>query len=191
MLSEKFGHAFDRPLEQFAKNISFAPNTITIAGFVVTVFASVTLVTNLMIGGILVLAGGIFDVLDGIVARVNRKNSRFGAFLDSILDRYSDALILLAIAWNLQNSGSYVGSILCIVSLVGSLLISYSRARAEGLGEECKYGLLERPERLLLISFGAITGFIIPILWLLVVFTHLTVIQRIYYVWRVTYDKRL
>lgn len=189
MIGEKFGHAFDRPLEHLAKNITITPNTITIAGFVVTVIAAIILTNNLFLGGIMVLAGGAFDILDGVVARVNRKNSRFGAFLDSVLDRYSDAMILLAIAWNLLGSKNTSGLVLCLGTLVGSFLISYSRARAEGLGEDCKYGLLERPDRLILISFGAVTGFIMPVLWVLVVLTHFTVVQRIYYVWRATYNR--
>jgi archaetidylinositol phosphate synthase len=190
MIGGKFGHVFDRPLEKIARMIPLDPNTLTVTGFAITIVACATLVSNLQLGGILVLAGGVFDVLDGVVARVNGKSSRFGAFLDSILDRYSDALILLAIAWNLGKQANYPGVALCLVTLVGAFLISYSRARAEGLGENCKYGLMERPERVVLISLGAITGHIVPVLWMLVVLTHFTVIQRIYYVWRLTYEKK-
>lgn len=189
MIGDKFGHAFDGPLEHIAKNISVTPNSLTVIGFLVTVLASAVLTKNLFLGGILILAGGLFDVLDGVVARVNSKKSRFGAFLDSVLDRYSDALILLSISWNLMKNDNTIGMVLCLGTLVGSFLISYARARAEGLGENCSYGLLERPERLILISFGAITGLMMPVLWVLAVLTHVTVLQRIYHVWRVTYRK--
>lgn len=189
MLSEKFGHIFDKPLESTAKKISFTPNTLSITGFLVMLAACYILISNLRIGGIIILVGGFFDILDGVVARVNKKRSRFGAFLDSVLDRYSDALILLAIAWNLYNSGNNLGVLLCLGTLVGAFLISYARARAEGLGENCKYGLMERPERIILITFGAITGLIIPVLWILLILTHFTVLQRIYHVWRLTYEK--
>ncbi len=185
MLGEKLGHVFDRPLESIAIKIPFHPNTLTITGFLVTVAASLILASDLVFGGILVMAGGIFDVLDGVVARVNGKKTRFGAFLDSVLDRLSDALILLAIGWNFFNRGSLTGVVLCLVTLVGSFLISYTRARAEGLGEDCKHGLMERPERIVLIAFGAVSGLMTPVLWALVILTHITVFQRIIHVWKV------
>ena len=170
----------DKPLEGVARNISIHPNAITIAGFLITTLASFILVTNMRTGGVLVLTGGFFDVLDGVVARINNKRTRFGAFLDSVLDRYSDAFILLGLSWNLFNRADFQGVILCLVTLVGAFLISYTRARAEGLGERCNFGLLERPERIILISFAAISGYIMPVLWLMAVLTHVTVIQRIY-----------
>jgi phosphatidylglycerophosphate synthase len=190
MIGEKLGHVFDRPLEKVAKMIPLDPNTLTVTGFVITVAACSVLVSHLQLGGILVLVGGVFDILDGVVARINRKISRFGAFLDSVLDRYSDALILLAIAWNLGRQGNYHGVALCLLTMVGAFLISYSRARAEGLGESCNHGLMERPERVVLISLGAVTGQIIPVLWILVILTHFTVIQRIYHVWRLTGERK-
>jgi len=185
MLSEKLGHVFDKPLEKIAKRIPLEPNTLTITGFLLTLVASYVLISDLRFGGLLVLAGGLFDILDGVVARVNKKTSKFGAFLDSVLDRYSDALILIAIALNLGKGNDRTGVFLCIGTLVGAFLISYSRARAEGLGEKCTYGILERPERIILISFGAITGLIMPVLWLMVILTHFTVLQRIFHVWRI------
>lgn len=186
MLGEKFGHPFDRPLESIARKIPLAPNTITVTGFFITLLASLILSVDLLCGGMLVLTGGLFDVLDGVVARVNGRSSHFGAFLDSVLDRYSDALILLGIGWNLYDRNNLTGVVLCAGTLVGAFLISYVRARAEGLGKSCKNGLLERPERVVLISIGAITGFIMPVLWVLVVLTHFTVLQRVYHVWRLT-----
>ncbi|MDA8104364.1 MAG: CDP-alcohol phosphatidyltransferase family protein [Nitrospiraceae bacterium] len=186
MIGEKFGHIFDAPLEKFAKRIPVHPNVITIAGFLLTVFASAVLAAHMRLGGGLVLAAGFFDVLDGVVARVNDKKSAFGAFLDSVLDRYSDAFILLAVGWNLYGSGRPTGLILSLLTLVGAFLISYTRARAEGLGRECKNGLLERPERVVLISVGAVSGLIIPILWIMAIFTHITAFQRIYHVWKVS-----
>ncbi len=191
MLGEKLGHVFDRPFAAFAKKISLSPNVLSLTGFVVTLFASCVLLFDLRIGGILVLAGGAFDILDGVVARTNGKSSRFGAFLDSVLDRYSDAAILLAIAWNLADHNNYRGVMLCLGTLVGAFLISYTRARAEGLGENCKHGLMERPERVLLISFGAISGLMMPVLWVLFLLTHFTVLQRIHHVWRLTGNGRM
>ena len=185
MFGEKLGHVFDKPLEGFARHIPLSPNTLSLIGFLLTVLASSFLVSDLRLGGA-VLLGGMFDVLDGVVARVNNKTSRFGAFLDSVLDRYSDALILLAIAWNMFNRNDHTAMVLCFGTLIGALLISYTRARAEGIGESCSHGLMERPERIVLISFGAITGLIVPVLWIMVVLTHFTVLQRILHVRKAT-----
>jgi len=184
MIGEKLGHVFDKPLESFAGHISLHPNTLTIAGFGLTIAASYLLACHLFWGGIMVLVGGAFDLLDGVVARVNKKETRFGAFLDSVLDRYSDALVLLAIAWNLGRRGEVPGVALCLVALVGAFLVSYTRARSEGLGIACRHGLMERPERLVLVSLGAVSGLVVPVLWVLAVSTHFTAVQRIFHVWR-------
>ena len=186
MLSEKFGHALDKPLGKLARKIPVSPDSLSIAGFIITVFACYILSFDLLSGGILILVGALFDVLDGIVARTQNKVTRFGAFLDSVLDRYSDAIMLLAIAYYMGKVSNATGVMLSLGTLVGSFLISYSRARAEGIGEECTYGLMERPERIILISLGTISDFIIPALWILAVLTNFTVMQRIYYVWKAT-----
>jgi len=95
MLSAKLGHILDRPLSSLAEKIDVNPNKVTVIGFIITVFAAIALTQNLLAGGILIIVGGIFDLLDGVVARVNNRATDFGAFLDSVLDRYSDALLLL------------------------------------------------------------------------------------------------
>lgn len=179
MLSEKLGHSLDKPLEVFARKIPFSPNTITVTGFVLTAASSIILAHNLMMGALFLLPAGLLDMLDGIVARSRGESSTFGAFLDSVLDRYSDAAILLAVAWNLGSNGNITGVILSLITLVGSLIISYARARAEGLGVSCNHGLMERPERLLILFAGAVSGYMVPMLWLLAGLTHLTVVQRI------------
>jgi phosphatidylglycerophosphate synthase len=189
MLGEKYGHAFDKPLGKIAQKIPFSPNSLSIIGFIITLYACYRLSSDLLTGGVLILVGALFDVLDGVVARTNNKMTRFGAFLDSVLDRYSDAFILLSIAYKLDNDSHTTGVILSLGTLLGSFLISYSRARAEGIGEECKYGIMERPERLILLSLGAISGFIVPTLWVLVFLTNFTVMQRIYYVWNATHKE--
>ena len=190
MLGEKLGHALDKPLAGLARRIPLSPNVLSLSGFAVTLFAAFVLASDLRAGGLLVLAGGAFDLLDGVVARTNGKISRFGAFLDSVLDRYSDAAILLAVTWNLASHNNFTGVTLSLGTLVGAFLISYTRARAEGLGENCRYGLMERPERVLLISFGAIAELMTPVLWVLFVLTHFTVLQRIHHVWKITKDGR-
>ena len=189
MLSNKYGHSFDRTFERIAKAIPFSPNSLSIAGFLITLFACYRLTFDLLTGGVLILVGALFDMFDGAVARTRNKTTLFGAFFDSVLDRYSDAFIFLAIAYSLGRTSNITGVILCLGTLLGSFMTSYSRARAEGLGEECKHGFMERPERIILVSLGAISGFIIPTLWVLVVLTNFTAVQRIYYVWNVTNTK--
>jgi phosphatidylglycerophosphate synthase len=184
MLSAKLGHFLDSPLSPIAKRIPLSPNSLTIIGFLITVIAALVIPHNIKLGGILILIGGMFDMLDGIVARTRGKTTRFGAFLDSVLDRYSDAFLFLAIAWYLAEKGNHTGAFISLGTLVGAFLISYARARAEGIGESCHTGIMERPERIILLIFATLTGWIMPVLWIMLVLTHITVIQRIFHVWR-------
>lgn len=184
MLSAKLGHFLDTPLRSVAERIPFSPNSLTIIGFLITVLAAFIIPYNIRLGGIVILIGGLFDMFDGIVARTRGKTTRFGAFLDSVLDRYSDAFLFLAIAWYLAEKGNHTGAFLSLGTLIGAFLISYTRARAEGLGESCHTGIMERPERIILLIFATLTGWIMPVLWIMLVLTHITVIQRIYHVWR-------
>src|SRR4030043_21916 len=184
MLSDRLGHFLDIPLSPIAKRIPLSPNSLTIIGFLITAIAALVIPHHIKLGGILILIGGMFDMLDGIVARTRGKTTRFGAFLDSVLDRYSDAFLFLAIAWYLAEKGNHTGAFLSLGTLVGAFLISYARARAEGIGESCHTGIMERPERIILLIFATLTGWIMPVLWIMLVLTHITVIQRIFHVWR-------
>jgi phosphatidylglycerophosphate synthase len=181
VLSAKLGHFLDTPLSQIAKRIPLSPNTLTIVGFLITVVAALVIPNNIRLGGILILIGGIFDILDGVVARTRGEITCFGAFLDSILDRYADAFLFLAISWYFIEKGNLTGAYLSLGTLVGAFLISYARARAEGLGTSCHTGIMERPERLILLAFATISGWLVPVLWIMLVLTHITVLQRIYH----------
>lgn len=183
MISAKLGHFLDTPLRPLAKRIPLSPNFLTITGFFITTISALIIPYNLKLGGILILVGGIFDFLDGLVARTQGKVSKFGAFLDSLLDRYADAFLFIAISCYFTERGNLTGLYLSLGTLVGAFLISYARARAEGLGKPCHIGILERPERIILLIFATLTGWLIPILWIMFVFTHFTVLQRVYYVW--------
>jgi phosphatidylglycerophosphate synthase len=186
LLSAKFGHFLDSPLKPIAKRIPLSPNFFTILGFLITVLAGfiIVLLKNIVIGGIVILIGGLFDALDGIVARAGGKSTRFGAFLDSVLDRCSDAVLFIALSWYLLEKDIIIGVYLSLGTLVGSFLISYTRARAEGLGESCHTGIMERPERIILLIFATLTGWLIPILWIMLILTHITVAHRVYHVWK-------
>ncbi len=186
MLSNNFGHLLDRPLSSLAKTIDINPNIITIAGFLITTAAAIMLPYNLPAGGVLILIGGFFDMFDGIIARTNKRSTDFGAFLDSVMDRYSDSFLFLGLAAYFLKNNSITGVSLSLGSLVGALIISYTRARAEGLGKECRTGLMERPDRIILMALGALTGLIQPAMWIMFVLTHVTVIQRIHHVWKLT-----
>ncbi|MBF0327888.1 MAG: CDP-alcohol phosphatidyltransferase family protein [Nitrospirae bacterium] len=183
MFGAKLGHVLDKPLEPLAKKIRLSPNIITLTGFILNAFAAVAILFDAYSGGLLILFSGFFDALDGVVARVNNKKTAFGAFLDSTLDRYSDFFLFMAVAWLFYEQKNIAGSLLSLGGLAGALLTSYVRARAEGLGIQCSVGLMERPERLILLALGCISGFIFPVIAALFVLTHLTVIQRIMHVY--------
>lgn len=184
MLSARLGHFLDRPLTPVAKKFSFNPNILTVAGFAVTCLAALVIPSNPPVGGLLILLGGLCDMCDGILARVNGRATSFGAFLDSLLDRYSDAFLFISIAWYLAAKGDHTGAFVSIGTMVGALLVSYARARGEGLGINSHVGIMERPERIILLIVAALTGWFTPILWVMLVFTHITVGQRAYVVWK-------
>jgi phosphatidylglycerophosphate synthase len=186
VLSSKFSHIFDKPLSALAGRIEVDPNVITLTGVAVTLIAALCIPYSLVLGGLLILFSGLFDMLDGVVARVNGRATEFGAFLDSVLDRYSDSFLLIGFAWYFLRNDSLSGAFLSIGSLAGALIISYTKARAEGLGRECNVGLMERPERVILMALGALTGWVTGMIWVFFILTHFTVAQRIYHVWKET-----
>lgn len=182
MLSARLGHYFDGPLAPLAKRISFSPNSLSVLGLFITAAAAWTIPFDTRSGGFLILFGGFFDMLDGIVARTNGKRTAFGAFLDSTLDRYADSFLFIGVAWYFFERHHRAGMLLAVGSLVGALLISYVRARAEGLGIDCRVGLMERPERVALLAIGCITGWLFPVIIALFLLSHITAFQRIIHV---------
>jgi CDP-diacylglycerol--glycerol-3-phosphate 3-phosphatidyltransferase len=127
---------------------------------------------------------GLFDMLDGEVARVSRSETEFGAFYDSVIDRYSDVIILqgLMVYYARKQMLEYV--VLVGVVFMGAVLTSYARARAESLIHKCKVGFMERPERLVLLIIGGLSNRMEAVLWILAVLGNWTVINRIYYTWK-------
>jgi len=191
MFGAWLGHFLDRPLEPLAKRIKIEPNVITVSGFVVTVIGCAVIARDLRLGGLVIMAGSLMDMFDGIIARAQGRESKFGAFLDSVLDRYADALMFLGLAWYLGGEGDHTGAFLSLGTMVGAFVISYAKARSEGLGHSCNTGIMERPERVVLLVFGAVTGWIMPVLWIMFVLTHITAFQRIYHVWRIMTGRNL
>lgn len=146
--------------------IGITPNAITLLGLVLNILAAVILVYGGMehVGelsylgwaGAVILFAGLFDMMDGRVARVGGMSSTFGALFDSVLDRYSELVTLFGFFFWLVLSGYTWGAIITFIALIGSIMVSYVRARAEGLGIECKVGLMQRPERVVLTAVGAL-----------------------------------
>ena len=188
MLSAMFGSKIQRimrfPLRWISRT-SITPNMLTITGLVINFAASLAFIfSKFPLAGVLILIAGVFDVVDGGVARTNNQESEFGAFLDSVIDRYSDLAIILGLMIHYARSNNLSHVILTSVVLMGAVLIPYTRARAEKFVPRCNIGLMERAERILLLAFGAIFDFMTPVLWILAVLTHVTVFQRVHYSWR-------
>ncbi len=165
---------------------SLSPNTLTCMTLVLTIGVVVLIVRGALLwAGVLFLAASAFDMLDGAVARTRRAATPFGAFLDSTVDRYSELLVFLAllIYYERTITGSPLITLLLFLAATGAVLTSYVRARAEALGFNGRGGVLERPERVLILGLSLITGWIIVGLWLLAILSHLSALQRSFQVW--------
>jgi CDP-diacylglycerol--glycerol-3-phosphate 3-phosphatidyltransferase len=167
------------------------PNAISWFGFVLALGAAALIITaHPFAAGFVVLVAGFFDILDGALARRVKKATPFGAVLDSTLDRLSEAVVLLAIL--LAFGGSPLLVLLIFLALLGSLLVSYVRARAEGAGLECGVGLFTRAERVVVLALGLLLSHIayalVIALAIIVAFSFFTFGQRLVYVWRQTKD---
>jgi len=155
------------------------PNTLTICGTLVSLAAAVAFGRgSLPLGGILILVGGFFDLVDGVVARHHGISTRFGGFLDSTLDRLVDMSLLVGISVHYAHSDDPGGVLLAGVAATASVLVSYAKARAELDGPSIDVGVLERGERVGLLAAGAILGFLTLALWVVAIGSTITVIQR-------------
>ena len=172
--------------------IVMTPNMATLLGLLLNgVAAAIIASGSLRLGGLMLLFAGLFDMVDGALARVRNQKTTFGAFFDSTLDRYAEGLVLLGVilyALTLHDSTARMEMVaLAYLAALSSLLVSYARARAEGLGLSLKSGLMARPERVLLLAVGLLVGGTTVLLWtvgILAVTSTFTAIQRIVTVWR-------
>ncbi len=155
------------PFVRVLIRIGFTPNAVTLVGLLLNVGVAVIFILGAEEGnrgdlsyvgwaGALVLFAGLFDMLDGQVARLGNMSSSFGALFDSVLDRYSELIMFLGICYYLIGHHYFLSSLLAFIALIGSMMVSYIRARAEGLGVECKDGLMQRPERVITVGVSAI-----------------------------------
>lgn len=159
------------PLISLLLKLGITPNMITMFGLLLNFVATIILIVGAEEGdrtdhsyvgwaGLVILIAGLFDMIDGRLARVGNMANPFGALFDSVIDRYSEMIMFLGIIWYLVSHDYFLSSIFAFVAMIGSVMVSYTRARAEGLGVECSVGLMQRPERILIIGISAmICGF--------------------------------
>jgi CDP-diacylglycerol--glycerol-3-phosphate 3-phosphatidyltransferase len=167
------------------------PNALTLINLALNIVAAYVIATgHFLVGGVLILGSGLFDLLDGALARFNKQTTRFGAVLDSTVDRISEAATLCGLLiWYVSQEGATLEIVLVLVVLVGSFLISYIRARAEGLGWQCQVGLFTRAERVIVLAIGLLLGgvsiiSVLVALCVLALFALVTVAQRLVYLWK-------
>jgi CDP-diacylglycerol--glycerol-3-phosphate 3-phosphatidyltransferase len=176
-----------RPLARVLSAIRVRPDALTVAGWVLSVCAATLFALGYTkAAGAVMLFAGLFDALDGAVARESNLMSSFGAFLDSTLDRLSESAIFVGIVFFYASSSRPYEALLVGVAMTFSLMTSYTRARAEGLGFECEVGLLERAGRVVILSLFSLTGFLIAGVGLVAVGAFVTTAQRIRHVRRLT-----
>ncbi len=179
------------PVVRLLAKALITPSAITWLGFLLAVGAALLIVSGqLLAAGLVVLVAGYFDILDGALARYTNRTSRFGALLDSILDRLSEGVLLLGILVLYAREQSVVMVVLVGLALFGSLLVSYIRARAEAAGLECRVGLFTRTERVVVLTLGLLLSHLANVLAIalaiIVVFSFITAGQRLVYVWQQT-----
>jgi CDP-diacylglycerol--glycerol-3-phosphate 3-phosphatidyltransferase len=188
MLSDVIGRGGKFILDKIVRPLTLLrinPNIITFTGVLISLWAAFEFgYGSLLKGGLIIILAGLFDMLDGEVARVSRTETRFGAFYDSVIDRYSDIIILqgLLVYYARHQMLGYV--VLVGVVIMGAVLTSYTRARAESLIPRCKVGFMERPERIVLLIIGGLANRMEAVLWILAILGNWTVISRIYYTWK-------
>ena len=184
-MARYYGRGIVDPIARFMNWAGVSPNAITLIGFTCTsAVAAVLAHGHVRLAGLLLIPASGLDAIDGTLARMLNRATRFGAFLDSTMDRYSETVLLMGALIYFQSQGASTEVILCCATLVGSQMVSYARARAQGIGIDVKDGLLTRFERALVLIAGLILNELTIALWVLAVFTNLTALQRIWLVWR-------
>lgn len=163
------------------------PNVLTFLGLLINIYAAWLLGRGqFFYAGLVIIGAGLFDMVDGRVARETRQVTRFGAFFDSVVDRYSDLALLMGLLVYYANINRNFYVVLTAVVMTATVMISYTRARAENVIPSCKVGFLERPERVVLLIIGALFDRMAAVLWVIAVLGNITVIHRMWHVWEVT-----
>jgi len=192
MITERVGAAFVRPLDALVRLCAHvSPDVLTITGLALNGVACALFAlaggrdyTNpglLRLGGLVALAASIFDMMDGRVARSRSRETKFGAYLDSTMDRYSDMVLYMGLMILYARMERTLPMVLVWVAAFGGFMTSYARARAESLIPRCTVGFMERPERIVLVILGALTNRMAAVLWIIAVLSNITAIQRVVY----------
>jgi CDP-diacylglycerol---glycerol-3-phosphate 3-phosphatidyltransferase len=188
MITAKIGqggkYVFDRIVGLLVRH-QVNPNLLTAVGLFINVVAAYLFAFGYFRwAGLTIVVAAIFDLTDGPVARLSKRVTPFGGFLDSVLDRYSDLLLLTGLLVYYSRGSRFWYVVLVAVAMIGAIMTSYARARAENVIPSCKVGFLERPERIVLLIIGALFNRVAAVLWVIVVFSNLTVLHRIIYTYR-------
>lgn len=185
MISRKIGEGGTWILNRIVRSLvisGVSPNFLTFFGLAVNVVAAFAFgYGQFRLAGWIVLGASVFDMLDGRVAREANRVSKFGAFYDSVIDRYSDLALYVGLIVYYYHIQSLRFVTITALVVIGSVMTSYTRARAESLIPSCKVGFMERPERIVLLILGALFNRMPQVLWVILIFSHLTVVSRIYY----------
>lgn len=204
MLTSWARKAFRAVLEPIARGfgaIGLTPNHLTIFGLLLQIVLGVLLALgHLQLAGFLLIFFSAFDAVDGTLARLTGQGSRFGAFFDATSDRYAEGFTLGGLIVYFAGQGEQLPVLLATASLVGSFLVSYTRAKAESLGLSCSVGILTRAERVALLVLGllfyqwqpiaALPDFLTLVLWAMAILANITALQRIWHIWKITADDR-
>ncbi len=191
MLSALVGNLVRGQLQRlgfYLARTRLSPNAFTLIGLLLNIVVAAIIASgNLVLGGIMALVAGAFDMLDGAVARSTGQVTKFGGFFDSTLDRYSESIVYFGLLIYLMNQDAGTTAVaLLVAAIVGSLMVSYSRARAEAAGVDAEVGIFARPERVILLAILLIFDQPVIALWILAIVTNFTTMQRIFHVWRQT-----
>jgi CDP-diacylglycerol--glycerol-3-phosphate 3-phosphatidyltransferase len=192
-----FGRACGTLLDPIVRRMArfnISPNVLTFMGLVINVVAAILFgyanadnqARLFRYAGLVVFGAGFFDMVDGRVARATNQVTRFGAFFDSVLDRYSDAALFFGLLVYYARGNRFFYVVLAALVMISCIMVSYTRARAESLIGTCKVGFMERPERLVLLIIGAMFNRMAPVLWVIAVLSTITVVHRMYYTWQQT-----
>ncbi len=184
-LARAWGAHIIEPIARLLGSLGLSPNAVTILGCFLTIAVAGVLASGrLLLAGLLLIVTLAFDAVDGTLARISGQTTRFGAFLDSTLDRWTEVALFVAIVWVYLQANNNPGVMLAVLALAMSLLVSYTRARAEGIGLECKEGILTRFERMVILILGLIAGQLIWALAIIAALAGITAVQRILVTWQ-------
>jgi len=180
-------HGVADPVARLLLRAHVRPNQLTVLGLGVSMVAAHAFFQGrLGVAAALLAVAGLFDFFDGSLARLAGSESAFGAFLDSVVDRYSDLVVLLGIVLFYERKDDPAGVFLTMATLVGTIMVSYTKARAQSIGLKCEIGLMARPERMIVLIVGGVFHLLTPAVIVLALLTNLTALHRIVHVWRAT-----